>query len=78
MAQIARNLTDAMDGFLKEHKFLVCDRDTKFTDQFKAVLQGAGVEISRTPKNRPHSSSGIHSIASIPNDVWRSFEVSRT
>ena len=32
MAQIARNLTDAIDGFLLPHRFLICDRDTKFTE----------------------------------------------
>ncbi len=33
MAQVARNLTDIVDGLLKDHRLLICDRDTKFTDQ---------------------------------------------
>ena len=43
MAQIARNLTDPVDGFLQGKRFLILDRDTKFTDQFKRTLKGAGV-----------------------------------
>jgi hypothetical protein len=43
MAQIARNLTDLGDGFLQGKRFLILDRDTKFTDQFKRTLKGAGV-----------------------------------
>ena len=40
MAQIARNLTDTVDGFLARHRFLICDRDGKFTPQFKRILDG--------------------------------------
>jgi hypothetical protein len=43
VAQIARNLTDLGDGFLQGKRFLILDRDTKFTDQFKRTLKGAGV-----------------------------------
>ena len=43
MAQTARNLTDPVDGFLQGKRFLILDRDTKFTDQFKRTLKGAGV-----------------------------------
>lgn len=31
MMQIARNLTDEFDGFLKDSRYLIMDRDTKFT-----------------------------------------------
>ena len=43
MAQVARNLVDPGDGFLRDKRFLVLDRDTKFTAQFRAILQAAGV-----------------------------------
>ena len=32
MAQAARRLTDAVDGFLASHQVLICDRDSKWTD----------------------------------------------
>ena len=54
MAQIARNLADAVDGFLIGHRLLICDRDTKFTDQFKRTLRDAGVEVVLTPKQAPN------------------------
>jgi hypothetical protein len=31
MAQAARRLTDAIDGFLARHRVLICDRDAKWT-----------------------------------------------
>ena len=54
MAQMARNLTDIGDGFLKDHRFLICDRDTKFTAQFKRILRDVGVEVALTPKQAPN------------------------
>ena len=49
MAQIARNLTDTVDGFLAGHRFLICDRDAKFTARFRLMLEDAGVQVNRTP-----------------------------
>ncbi len=43
MAQVARNLTDPVDGFLRAKRHLILDRDTKFTEQFRRILEGAGV-----------------------------------
>ena len=54
MAQVARNLTDAVDGFLKDHRVLICDRDTKFTLQFKRILREEGVEVVLTPRQAPN------------------------
>ncbi|MFT4542588.1 MAG: putative transposase [Planctomycetota bacterium] len=54
MAQVARNLTDCMDGFLRGHRFLICDRDTKFTARFKQVLKAVGVEVVLTPVMAPN------------------------
>jgi transposase InsO family protein len=54
MAQVARNLTDAVDGFLKGHRFLICDRDSKFSEQFRRTLGEAGVDVIRTPIQVPN------------------------
>jgi putative transposase len=43
VAQVARNLTGSEDGFLLGKRFLILDRDTKFTAQFKETLRGSGV-----------------------------------
>src|SRR5262245_13875810 len=42
MAQAARRLTDAVDGFLAGHRVLLCDRDGKWTEGFRRIVQGAG------------------------------------
>ncbi len=54
MVQVARNLSDVVDGFLMGHRFLICDRDTKFTDQFKRILRDAGVAVVLTPRRAPN------------------------
>ena len=54
MAQIARNLTEAEDGFLRAHRFVICDRDTKFTAEFRRILQVVGVEVIVTPQQAPN------------------------
>jgi putative transposase len=57
MAQAARRLTDAVDGFLAGHRILICDRDTKWTDGFHRIVQGAGVRIVPTPVQAPKANA---------------------
>jgi len=45
VAQVARNLTDGIDGFLKDQRFFVCDHDPLFTKVFRRTLTDAGVEV---------------------------------
>ena len=54
VAQVARNLTDFGDGFLRNHRFVICDRDTKFTKQFKRILGDFGVDVVLTPVRAPN------------------------
>jgi putative transposase len=54
MKQVARNLTDAEDGFLSGKRYVLMDRDTKFCEAFRRGLQSGGVESVRLP---PHSSN---------------------
>src|SRR5262249_4111389 len=57
MAQVARRLTDAVDGFLVHHRVLLCDRDTKWTEGARRLLDGAGVEVVRTPVHAPNANA---------------------
>ncbi len=57
MAQIARNLTDPIDGFLRGHRSLICDRDSKFTAQFKRFLKDEGVDVILTPRQAPNANA---------------------
>ena len=54
MAQVARNVTDVVDGFLHGHRKLIVDRDTKFTRGFQALLASGGVETIFTPPRSPN------------------------
>jgi len=54
MLQTARNLTDACNGFLRDTRFLIHDRSTLFTEQFREVLKSAGVEPLRLPVRSPN------------------------
>ena len=54
MKQMARNLTDAFDGFLLEKQFLVHDRDPLFTKEFRDILATVGTKIVRLPARSPN------------------------
>jgi len=54
MAQIARNLTDCVDGFLTGHRVLIRDRDCLFTAKFTRALEAAGVRNVLTPVRAPN------------------------
>ncbi len=53
MKQIARNLTDAEDGFLKGTRYLIHDRDPLFTEAFREVLGSSGVGTVKLPARSP-------------------------
>jgi putative transposase len=54
MQQVARNLTDPWDGFLRSNRYLIHDRATLFTDQFRRMLRDANVETIRLPAHSPN------------------------
>ena len=54
MAQIARNLTNAEDGFLYGKRYLIHDRDPKFTEQFLRILKDSGVGNVKLPRRSPN------------------------
>ena len=47
MLQIGRNLVDAESGALRGKHYLIIDRDTKYTDQFRRLVREAGNLIRR-------------------------------
>ena len=54
MNQMARNLTDAEDGFLSGKRYLIHDRDPLFTNDFREALSGAGVKSVKLPPRSPN------------------------
>ena len=59
MKQIARNLTDVEDGVLLGKRYMLIDRDTKFTEVFCEILKGEGVEAVKLPPRSPNLNSHI-------------------
>lgn len=59
MKQVARNLTDPFDGFLKDKKYVLMDRDSNFSSAFRAVLENADVKPVRLPAKSPNLNSLI-------------------
>jgi len=54
MQQCARQLTDPFAGFLLGKRYLIHDRDTKFTQAFDAVLKDSGMEPVLLPPWSPN------------------------
>ncbi|QDU92356.1 integrase core domain-containing protein [Lignipirellula cremea] len=58
MTQIARNLTD-YEGFLLGKRYLLMDRDTKFSLAFRHILKREGVEPLLLPPRSPNLNAFI-------------------
>lgn len=54
MKQIGRSVTDAVDGFLLDVRYLLMDRDTKFCAEFRELLASSGVNCVRLPSRSPN------------------------
>jgi len=55
--QQARNLFIAADGGLSNRKFLIRDRDAKFTGSFDEVFRSEGLRVIRTPVRAPQANA---------------------
>jgi transposase InsO family protein len=53
MTQVARNLTDAEDGFLRGTEYVILDRDPLYTAAFRNLLRDSGVKPLRLPARSP-------------------------
>jgi putative transposase len=54
MNQIARNLTDTVNGLLTGKRYLIHDRDPLFTNEFLSTLKDAGVQSVKLPPQSPN------------------------
>jgi putative transposase len=54
MTQVARNLTDARDGFLHGMHYIIVDRDPLYTAAFRRLLRESGVTPLRLPARSPN------------------------
>ncbi len=54
MMQVGRNLIDEVDGFLRDKRYLILDRDPVFTKAFEELLGDGGVKLVRLPRKSPN------------------------
>jgi len=54
MSQIARNLTDAVDGFFAGKRYLIHDRDPLYTREFLSILANTGIQSVKLPPQSPN------------------------
>jgi putative transposase len=54
MLQIGRNVTDAQSGALHAKRYLIIDRDTKYSQQFRRLIQDSGTNVIRLPPMSPN------------------------
>jgi putative transposase len=52
-------MTDAEGGFLRGKRYLLMDRDTKFSTAFRDTLEAVGVKPLRLPARSPNLSAHI-------------------
>jgi transposase InsO family protein len=52
--QAARHLTDATDGILQGRRFLICDRDRKWSTAVQHLLETSGLRVIQTPFRAPN------------------------
>ena len=54
MLQVARNMTDAQSGALHAKRYLIIDRDTKYSEQFRRLIGDEGTKVIRLPPRSPN------------------------
>src|SRR6266849_5427441 len=54
MLQIARNVTDLQSGALRAKRYLIIDRDTKYSQQFRRLVEDSGTKVIRLPPRSPN------------------------
>jgi transposase InsO family protein len=57
MAQVARNFAFDLDEARHSFRFLIHDRDTKFTSSFDAMLASVGIDAVQTPVASPRANA---------------------
>jgi hypothetical protein len=80
MKQIARNVTMEGCGILRDCRYLLLDRDTKFTQSFRAIIASGQVEQlalpARSPNLNAYAERWVRSVKEVLVQgcpLWRAF-----
>ena len=72
MEQMARNLTDPVDGCLRRARYLIHDRDPLYTRGFGEILEGGGVQPIRLPPKSPNLTAYAERFVRSMQEEWLS------
>ena len=72
MEQMARNLTDPVDGCLRRARYLMHDRDPLDTRVFGEILEGGGVQPIRLPPKSPNLTAYAERFVRSIQEEWLS------
>jgi putative transposase len=71
MSQVARNLSDAEEGFLRGKRYLIHDRDPLFTAEFLDILGTSGVQSVKLPPRSPNRKAHAERfVRTIKESCW--------
>jgi len=68
MQQIARNVTTDGCGFLCPHRYLLHDRDTKYSADFRTIIQSAHIETLPLPARSPNFAHAERWVRSVKDE----------
>ena len=54
MLQVGRSVTDSESGALCGKRYLILERDTKYTDRFRTLVRDSGTNVIRLPPRSPN------------------------
>jgi hypothetical protein len=70
MLQVGRNLVDAESGALALKRYLIVDRDAKYTERFRALVKEGGAEVIRLPPMSPNLNAYAERCVRSTQDEW--------
>jgi putative transposase len=81
MKQMPRNVTMEGSGALRDSRYLLHDRDTKYTDSFPAIIESVHVKTLRLPARSPEFECPFRTLGKIgeggvlvkAHSLWRTF-----
>jgi transposase InsO family protein len=71
MKKIARNHTDADDGFLNETRYLIHDRDPLFTQAIGEIIKSSSVKAVKLPARSPNLNAYAERFHRSIKSKWR-------